>query len=202
VGGVENSGVTAVDCALPTLSLAALSAARPAQGQGHATAKASFHRGAAGTQLDLASAKATLRGDFVDVAPPVALDPVAETLSVDVSGLKDGKYTLFFDAKDRKGRPAPPLRLVFWVEAERFEWRDATLYMAMTDRLKNGDPSNDVQKTQGVDVRADFHNGDLEGVRQVVASGALDQLGVRALWLTPFQTNPKSGYPSDDGESS
>ncbi len=71
--------------------------------------------------------------------------------------------------------------------------------MAVTDRLKNGDTSNDVAPTPNVDHRADFHNGDLAGVKQVIDAGTLDQLGVRVLWLTPFNTNPKGPYLDSDG---
>ncbi len=198
-GGIENSGVVVSDCYAPTLALASQSSARPTAGNGHYAAKVAFQRGAAQTQIDPASVKVTLRSDFATSPVAATVDAQSGSIAFDAGSLKDAKYTLLIDASDRKGRAAKTLRLVTWIEPERFDWRDATLYMAMTDRLKNGDPGNDVSKTAGVDVRADFQNGDLQGVRQVVASGALDKLGVRALWLTPFQSNPKGAFDSDDG---
>jgi MYXO-CTERM domain-containing protein len=187
VGGVENSAVTVTDCYLPTLSLASQTNA-----QGHYTAHVDFVPGAAQTQLDPSSVKVTLRKDFADT-------PLAASLDVDAPNLQDGKYTIFVDAKDRLGRAAHTLRLVFWSEAKPFDWRDSLIYMAVTDRLKNGDTSNDVGPTSNVDPRADFHNGDLAGVKQVIDSGALDQLGVNVLWLTPFNTNPTGAYLDSDG---
>ncbi|HEX7604789.1 MAG TPA: alpha-amylase family glycosyl hydrolase, partial [Polyangiaceae bacterium] len=193
VNGVENSAVQVTDCYLPSLSLTTQSLTK-----GGYQASVAFVPGWAKTELDAATAKATLRKDFVD-APAKLTVAAKNAITIDLSGLADGKYSLFVEGKDRLGRAAAPLRLVFWVEGERFDWRDALMYMAMTDRFKNGDTGNDVTPVANVDVRANFQNGDLEGVRQVIASGALDQLGVRALWLTPFQTNTAQAYPASDG---
>lgn len=199
VTAVENSGVTVKDCYSPTLSLVDQSNSRMAPMQGHYMATVAFHRGQGGTQLDASSVSVAVKNDFATLMRTANVDEAAETVAINLTGLSDGKYTLFVAAKDRRGRGPPPLRLVFWIESSTFEWRDALIYMAMTDRFRNGDVTNDVQPVKNVDLRANFQNGDLEGVRQVIASGALDQLGVRALWLTPFQTNPQAGYPSDDG---
>jgi len=187
VNGTENSAVTVIDCYAPALSLASQTNA-----QGHYTAHVAFTPGAAETQLDPSSVVVTLRKDFQDTT-------LAASLDVDAPNLSPGKYTIFVDAKDRLGRAAPRLRLVFWIEADAFDWHDSLIYMAVTDRLKNGDTSNDVAPTPNVDHRADFHNGDLAGVAQVIESGALDQLGVRVLWLTPFNTNPTGAYLDSDG---
>lgn len=193
VNSVENSAVQVTDCYQPSLSLTTQSSAKAAY-----QATVAFVPGWAKTELDVATAKGTLRKDFKDT-PATLTFPAKNAIGVDLSGLADGKYSLIVEGKDRLGRVAAPLRLVFWIEGERFDWRDALMYMAVTDRFKNGDTSNDVTPAANVDVRANFQNGDLEGVRQVVASGALDQMGVRALWLTPFHTNPSGAYASDDG---
>jgi glycosidase len=199
VGGIENSGIRVVDCRLPTLALGAQKLERPAAGQGKYTARIAFVPGQNLSKVDASSVKATVHHDFGTTPAAVTVDAVAGTLDVVASGLAEGKHTLVVEAKDRAGREAKPLPLVFWVEPEPFDWNDAILYMGMTDRIKNGDTSNDVPKVGGVDDRANFQNGDLEGVRQLIASGWLDQLGVRALWLTPFNTNPTGAYMSDDG---
>ncbi len=192
VSGIENSAVDVIDCYLPSLAVASQTNV-----SGHYKAHLSFVPGAAQTQLDVASVKATLRKDFADSA--IAATSDGASIDVDAPNLANGKYTIFVDAKDRLGRVAPTLRLVFWIEPDAFDWRDALIYMAVTDRLKNGDTSNDVAATPNVDARADFHNGDLAGVKQVIDSGTLDQLGIRTLWLTPFNTNPKDAWLDSDG---
>lgn len=199
VGGVENSGVRVTDCRAPTLSLASQKLDRPAPNQGRYAARVSYRMGQNLSKVDAASIVATLRRDGKDTPAQAKLDLSGAFVDLDATGLADGKYTLFVSAKDRAGRPARSLRLVFWIEPETFDWRDALIWMGVTDRVKNGDPSNDAQKIQNVDDRANFQNGDLEGVRQVIDSGWLDQLGVRAIWLTPFATNATDAYLSDDG---
>ena len=36
-------------------------------------------------------------------------------------------------------------------------------------------------------------------MRQSIDEGVLDQLGIRAIWLSPFQTNPTGSYDDRDG---
>jgi glycosidase len=199
VGGIENSGIRVTDCRLPTLKVGTQKLERPAPGQGKYTVRVQFAQGQNLSKVEASSVKATLVRDFQPVPQTAKVDALAGTIDVEVGALADGKYTLVVEAKDRAGRDAKPLPLIFWVEPESFDWNDATLYMGMTDRMKNGDPSNDVPKVGNVDDRANFQNGDLAGVQQMIASGWLDKLGVCALWLTPFNTNPTGAYMSDDG---
>ena len=84
------------------------------------------------------------------------------------------------EAADQLAAPRRPLRLEFWVEAETFDWRDALIYMVMTDRFRDGDPRNNPAPTPGADPRGDFQGGDLEGAAPAIADGTLDELGVRA----------------------
>ena len=192
VGGVENSAVRALDCKLPVLSLAD----KTAEGKAF-RANVAFQPGKGGRNADPAAFEVTLLRDGKEtkLSPAITKNRVA----IEAKDLADGKYTIVVKAKDRGGRVAKPLRLVFWVEGGAFEWRDALIYMAMTDRFKNGDPGNDAPRTPGVDARADFQGGDLQGIRQKIADGTFDQLGVRALWLSPFNTNPSGSYRADDG---
>jgi len=196
VGGVENSAVRVADCALPRLE-----AITTLVGGGQFTAEVRYIDGIAAAGLDPESVEAVLRhhGAEDPVSPVLGGKNAEPTFNFTLGALENGKYTLVLKAADKSGRVSEPLRLVFWVENEPFEWRDALIYMIMTDRFKNGDPSNDPASTQFVeDARADWHGGDLEGVRQAIESGALDKLGVRAIWLTPFATNPTGAYLASD----
>ncbi len=58
--------------------------------------------------------------------------------------------------------------------------------MVMTDRFVNGNQSNDPSEIQGVAQGADWMGGDLAGVTNMIQSGYFTNLGVNALWLTPF----------------
>jgi neopullulanase len=201
VGGQENSGIRVADCRVPGLTARSSNAARPSAGAGTFTATVDWQAALSGAKLDPASASGTLRRGSSEepVATGISADAEAGTISVALEGLADGKYTLVLSASDSQGTAARPARLVFWIEAEAFDWRDAVIYMIVTDRYKDGDPSNNAPPTAGVqDDRGDWKGGDLEGIRQKIADGTLDALGVRALWLTPFQTNPAGAYLASD----
>jgi glycosidase len=212
VGGVANSAIQVTNCHMPTLSLTTNSVARPAAGQGHYTAAVAFNPGMGAPPLLASSVAATLRKDGVTTTVSgVTINAAQSSISVDVPGLADGKYTVFVSAKDYAGQATQNLRLVFWVEASPFQWSDSVIYMGMTDRLKNGDPTNDPPPTTlgggdgdadvpiTVDPREDYHGGDLAGATQVVNEGYLDKLGANVLWLSPFYTNPTDAWLASDG---
>ncbi len=208
VGGIANSAVQVENCHAPTLSLTSNVVTRAAPGQGHYAATVAFHPGVGAPPILPGSATATLRKDGVSTpVTGIALDVAHGSLGLDVPALADGKYTLFVSAKDYAGQATPPLRLVFWVEADPFVWSDSVIYMAMTDRLKNGDKTNDPPPTThgpngttvSVDPRADYHGGDLAGAAQVIDEGYLDKLGARVLWMSPFNTNTSEAWIAGDG---
>ena len=140
-------------------------------------------------------------------APVVTLDRAAAEASwsastgelvVEATGLSLGKHTVTVALLDTAGLAAEPLLLPFWLEAEPFDWRDATLYFTFTDRFRNGDPTNDAPLA-GVPTPANYQGGDLAGIRQALEEGVFDRLGVRALWLSPLDANPETAWPGTDG---
>lgn len=199
VDGVENSAVLVADCNYPHLEVTSSEVARPSAQNGSFVATLTFHDGAdaSGAAPDAFSAEVVKDGQ----SAPVTNLEVADdgTVEVALSGLADGKHTLFVTPVTKSGRAGPPARLVFWVEAEPFDWQGALIYMVVSDRYRNGDPTNDPAPVAGADPRGDFQGGDLEGLRQSIAAGLLDELGVGAIWLTPFNTNPSSAYLASDG---
>ncbi|HKJ01682.1 MAG TPA: alpha-amylase family glycosyl hydrolase, partial [Longimicrobiales bacterium] len=67
-------------------------------------------------------------------------------------------------------------------------WNNATIYFLLTDRFRDGDPSNDLalgRPRDGATLRS-FMGGDLSGVLQELEAGYFDALGVDVLWMTPF----------------
>ncbi|MCJ8169267.1 alpha-amylase [Atopomonas sediminilitoris] len=73
--------------------------------------------------------------------------------------------------------------------AAPFNWRNATVYFALTDRFANGDTSNDHsygRQPDGDDEIGTFHGGDLAGLTSKL--DYLQQLGVNALWISaPYE---------------
>lgn len=201
VGGVENSAVKVPDCNLPTLRVEHSQVTRSAPGQGNYQATLSFVDAAdgSGPAPDAFTAELVKDGSSTPLDGTAFSVDGAGTATLDVSGLADGKYRLLVRAATQSGREGEPVRLIFWVEPERFSWQDAIVYMVVTDRYRDGDSANNPPATPGADPRGDWYGGDLDGLRQSIAAGLLDDLGIRAIWLTPFQTNPDGAYLASDG---
>jgi neopullulanase len=68
---------------------------------------------------------------------------------------------------------------------------DDVIYLIMTDRFSDGDPSNnDPPESKGLYDRSRpryYHGGDFEGIIQHLSY--LKELGVTAIWLTPWYDN-------------
>lgn len=78
------------------------------------------------------------------------------------------------------------------------EWRDGVMYFVLVDRFLDGDPSNN-RRTPGVEPPADFHGGDLAGVKQKIEEGYFTDLGANVLWLTAPFDNADSAGEGEDG---
>ena len=108
--------------------------------------------------------------------------------------LQNGKHTIKLTADGKESLA------VFWTGPNAdFVWDDALIYMVMTDRFVNGNSSNDGNPS-GAEPEADWMGGDLEGITQMIESGYFTDLGVNALWISPFNTNPAGSYIAADGQ--
>jgi len=117
----------------------------------------------------------------------------------DVSSLGDGKHTIHVEGHDLEGNLAYDLLIPFWRGPHaNFEWDDALIYMIMTDRFVNGNTSND-GATTGAAQGADWQGGDFSGVTSMITSGYFAELGVNALWLTPFNMAANGTGKAADG---
>lgn len=191
VEGVENSGLRVPDCSKPQLEVRDSTVV--AGGLEASVALSSLYEDpsvlevvavlrSSGAERALTSDEASLTGS---------------TLNIALSGLATGKHTVALRARDPLGNESPRVLLPFWVEDSAFDWNDAVIYMAMTDRFRNGDPSNDVvlETASG----AGFEGGDLQGLTAAIEEGYFDDLGVNAMWLTPFNQNPEGAYIDSQG---
>ena len=116
------------------------------------------------------------------------------TWVLDLTQLPDGKHSITLSADGKESLA------VFWTGPNAdFVWDDALIYMVMTDRFVNGNTSNDGSPS-GAEPEADWMGGDLEGVTQMIESGYFTDLGVNALWISPFNTNPTGSYIAADGQ--
>ncbi|MFL2950788.1 MAG: alpha-amylase family glycosyl hydrolase [Candidatus Thalassarchaeaceae archaeon] len=148
-----------------------------------------YHPGSSGSAFD--GTPSALTGSVWDAQ--------LQTWTYDLTGLDDGKHTFKIEGFDVDGNPAYDLLIPFWSgHSADFEWQDALIYMVMTDRFVNGNTSNDEPLT-GAAQGADWQGGDFAGVTQMIESGYFDDLGVGALWLSPFNTAAEGTGKAADG---
>ena len=69
-----------------------------------------------------------------------------------------------------------------------FSWEGANMYFLLTDRFKNGDQSNDLnkRKKKKAAVLRGFEGGDLRGIIQKIDDNYFSDLGINAIWMTPI----------------
>ena len=126
------------------------------------------------------------------------------TIDIEVNFSEDlfdyGKYTLYVQAFDSSGKSSNEISYPFWFEEFSFDWNGALIYMIMTDRFINGNTSNDPVPLPDVSQGADWVGGDFAGVISMLESGYFQDLGVSALWLTPFNAGADGTYIASDNE--
>ncbi len=126
-------------------------------------------------------------------------DAASSTWTLDLTSFEDGKHSLLIEGVDVEGHAAYDLLVPFWRGPHAsFGWEDALIYMIMTDRFVNGNLSND-GTTAGAAQGADWQGGDFAGVTNMIQSGYFADLGVNALWLTPFNTAANGTGKAADG---
>ncbi|MEX0982511.1 MAG: alpha-amylase family glycosyl hydrolase [Bacteroidales bacterium] len=69
-----------------------------------------------------------------------------------------------------------------------FTWNNANVYFLLTDRFNNSNPSNDVNfgRMEPTAINRGFQGGDFIGIAQKIEDGYFNDLGVSAIWMTPF----------------
>lgn len=196
VGGEEVSRLIVEDCRQPQLEL--LSAT---------------------TQWDATRERGALDLEFRFVAGSDAMSPDPSAFSLTVAGtvverldfardrwgfhatiddLPAGRYAIGASMADVAGRRTNVVDSYRWVEQTAFDWADATIYFAFTDRFRNGDASNDAPLT-GVKEQVNYRGGDFAGIRLAIEEGYFEKLGVNVLWLSPVQANPNQPSTGDFG---
>lgn len=128
-------------------------------------------------------------------AENIEINAQGSYLLVDVhvnSGLPPGDYPV--EIRTAEGAAKAPFRLEAPLEnTGRFQGfsADDVIYLIMTDRFANGDPSNDDPTiSHGMLDRSKprfYHGGDFQGVIDHLPY--LKSLGVTAIWLTPVYDN-------------
>ncbi len=195
VGGTENSRVTVPDCNVPTLRVLRASAT----GDGALELDVQYVDGAERRGADAASVRVTMSPTALP-AGAVTFDRATSQVRVRARGLAATKYSLRINVSSAGGRRAEELFVPMWVEREPYQWGDGPVYFVFTDRFRNGDPTND-GRVGGIAPIADWNGGDFAGVTAALRDGYFDRLGVKALWLSPVNSNTHAAGRGSDGRN-
>lgn len=139
--------------------------------------------------LKVSNIRINNRGDylFFDVTIPKNAKPAKYEFEVSTAA---GKTIVPFEIS----APLPSAKNFHGVT------NDDVIYLIMPDRFANGDTTNDAPKdapasSNGRDNPRAWHGGDLQGVIDKLAY--LKELGVTAIWLTPWYDNPNGANECD-----
>lgn len=192
-GTIQNSKLVVPDCRLPELRLVS---ARSDWSRRTVEADVEVRTGIGGEDLIRDAIQVEHRGRAV----PFQWDADRQVIRVRLVDQDPGKHSLTFRASTSRG-PAVPLFVPIWLEERPFDWRDAVLYFAMTDRFANGDQTNDdrnscVPRDQACRDTG-WVGGDWEGIRQRIEEGWFDRIGVTAIWISAANDNPDGCMAGD-----
>ena len=183
VDGVENSKLLIENCSLPLLEVETLEYSKD-----NITAVIAVRDGA--SEAGILSSTATMKlGTQLASNAAYVYDEASQRFVVDIDSPADGKHSLTFFISNNVGA-ARPLHLPLWVEAEPFEWADAVMYFAMTDRFRDAQPNIGGPVACIPNNNANWLGGDWAGVTEKIEDGYFTNLGVTALWLTAVVDNP------------
>ncbi|MBL8603643.1 MAG: glycosyl hydrolase [Myxococcales bacterium] len=194
VGGVENSRVVVPDCTRPALQVISQSATA----DGVIELEVQYvdgadRRGPAPEGVTVSTVPST------GAMAALQFDRTTGRARVRLTGLTPTRYSFRFNARSLSGQQAEPLFVPMWVEQTPYQWGDGPLYFVFTDRFRNGDPTNDGRANTA--PIADWNGGDFAGVIAALREGYFDRMGVRALWLSPVNSNTAGLGRGGDGRN-
>lgn len=155
-------------------------------------------------ELDLAASTIRLNDEPVSESA-IEVNPDNGALSLRVGALPPSKYSFLLRMKNDAGDDLRPLFVPQWIGAgmrySEFQWNDGIIYQIMTDRFSNGDPSNDIDNSQGTlaevdDVRSQWQGGDFRGIIQKLEEGYFEDMGINALWISSPLLNSHNSQPA------
>lgn len=135
----------------------------------------------------------------------IEVDPESGALALAASSLAPSKYSFLLRMKNDAGDDLRPLFVPQWIGAgmrySEFQWSDGIIYQIMTDRFSNGDPSNDIDNSQGSlaevdDERSQWQGGDFRGIIEKLEAGYFEDMGINALWISSPLLNSHESQPA------
>ena len=153
--------------------------------------------------LDLATSEIKLNGAAVDLAS--AFDARTQTFTIRAESVAPSKYSYLFRMTTDAGDDVRPLFVPMWIgpgmKYADFTWHDSILYQIFTDRFFDGDPTNNIDNSQGdlarvTDVRSRWQGGDFAGITAKLRAGYFEDMGINTLWISSPMLNSHNSQPA------
>jgi glycosidase len=213
---VEYSLAELPSCSAPTLELFESLSSSPQPGAAPASGElrltALFRPHAADGELDPAAVTVSLAQAALPLpAPSWELLPSTsdgeQRLRVTAGRLAAGKYSVTISVRGRDGQAPRPLTTSVFIEplagpatpsglAPVRPLDDAVVYQVVLDRFRGS--AGPLSPPLSPGRRA---GGTLDGLRQAIAAGYFERLGVTTLWLSPLYQNPPGLFSGLDGHA-
>lgn len=138
----------------------------------------------------------TLDATAFGIEAPITMDESLNEISFGIDDqLSPGEKTLVLAVTDQNNHTEQIEKTITVVAKEEkdsplaFDWDEARIYFALTDRFYNGDPSNDNPFDDVIDLDhlETYHGGDFQGLIDKIPY--LQELGINTLWITPIVDN-------------
>ncbi len=155
-------------------------------------------------QLDLGQSTVRLNADVLDPRS-IAFDEDTQRIALTGASLPASKYSYLLRMRTMGGEDVQPLFVPMWVgdgiRFADFTWKDSILYQVMTDRFSDGDPSNNIDNTQGTlaevdDPRSQWQGGDFRGLIDKLDDGYFEEMGINTLWISSPLLNSHNSQPA------
>lgn len=135
------------------------------------------------------------------------IDPELLAISIAVKeGTSEGEKTLpitIYDKYNNGYETSAKVNVSSRSKGSDFDWDEAVVYFAVTDRFFDGNSSNNeggvpgsYDKTTNNGLNSSYHGGDFAGLTQKL--DYLQDLGVNTIWITPIVENQTVANSVDD----
>lgn len=155
-------------------------------------------------ELDMAASTIRLNDAEVDETA-IEIDAGQGLMALRAASLPPSKYSWLLRMRNDAGQDLRPLFAPQWIgpgaRYADFQWKDGTMYQIMTDRFRDGDPSNNIDNSQGTlaevdDVRSQWQGGDFRGIIDKIEDGYFEDMGINALWISSPLLNSHNSQPA------
>ncbi|MDE1549715.1 alpha-amylase family glycosyl hydrolase [Jeotgalibaca caeni] len=142
-----------------------------------------------------------IRADALSTSEPLVMDPNLNQITLAVEDdVPIGEQSVQIEVTYKDGEVTEITKNIEITEDDEvtFDWDEAIIYFALTDRFYNGDQTNDylVENTDHLET---YHGGDFEGLIKKIPY--LTELGVNTLWITPIVDNIEWNLREQQGDS-